>query len=528
MAAEAWDTVVIGSGPGGLTAAVALARAGMRVLVLEQHYLPGGWMHSFTLEGHRFSPGVHYIGNLQPGGGLRRLYETFELTGDLEFCEMNPDAFDHILIGDERIDQPKGLNAYKARLKARFPHEAAGIDRYFTEIVEVNEEVCRVEKHLSFPDVLTLPLRAPRLMRWGLRPLASLLNATIRDPLLRGFLSAQCGNHGLPPSRVSLPLHASMTRHYFDGAFYPRGGAKRIPAAYIKALRRRGGRLRTSAGVRRIRVERGRAVGVELDSGEKIDAGRVVCNADPAVTYGRLLEREHCAREVRRLRKLDYSVATVSLFCGVEMDLRRLGLDSGNYWSFRHADVESIYARCEEALPGDAIEVLFLTVTSLKDPGHGPRGTHTVEMFTFVPYEPWARWSKTETGSRSAAYDALKRDLADKMLAAAEQVIPRLRENLTFLSVGSPLTNDFYCRTHRGGIYGTAKTPFQVGPFSFNPRGPVEHLYLCGASTLSHGIAGATLSGLVAAQHVLGLPSYDSLVGPGDGSLRVHSSEGLG
>ena len=64
-----WDTIVIGSGPGGLTAALALACKGQRVLVLEQHYLPGGWCQSFTLGGYRFSPGVHYLGDLGPGGG---------------------------------------------------------------------------------------------------------------------------------------------------------------------------------------------------------------------------------------------------------------------------------------------------------------------------------------------------------------------------------------------------------------------------------------------------------------------------
>ena len=62
------DAVIIGSGAGGLAAALAMALAGKKVVVFEQHYLPGGWCQTFSLGGYRFSPGVHYIGELQPHG----------------------------------------------------------------------------------------------------------------------------------------------------------------------------------------------------------------------------------------------------------------------------------------------------------------------------------------------------------------------------------------------------------------------------------------------------------------------------
>src|SRR5262245_29599837 len=164
------DAIVIGSGAGGLTAAVALSRAGQRVLVLEQHYLPGGWTHSFTLEGYRFSPGVHYIGGLGEGGSVRRLLEGLGLSSTLEFCEMNPDGYDHFLIGGERFDVPKGEDRYRAALTTRFPQEQSGIERYFASLGAISNGLDGLEAGLSFRKLLALPFKAPAVVRYGLRP----------------------------------------------------------------------------------------------------------------------------------------------------------------------------------------------------------------------------------------------------------------------------------------------------------------------------------------------------------------------
>lgn len=377
-----YDVVVVGSGAGGLTAAVALAQAGKKVLVLEQHDCPGGWTHSFTLNGYRFSPGVHYIGDLHEGGGLRRIYDGLGVSQDLVFCELNPDGYDHILIGEKRVDFPKGRQRLIEALKRHFPHEAEGIDGYFRDLVAMMDGLRALG---SLQDPLKAAQGLANVLKWARATGADLIHAHIHDPVLRGVLSGQAGDYGLPPSRVSAFMHAGITYHYLEGGYYPQGGAFTLPRAFVRALRRAGGQIRLRSRVRRILLEGKRVLGVQLASGEEIRADQVISNADPEVTFGQLIGREHLSHRLRRkLDGLTYSTSCISLFFATDMDLRAAGLDSGNMWYYDHADVNRIYADglTDALLRQETPPGIFLTVPPSKT---HLRCTTTARRLAIIP-----------------------------------------------------------------------------------------------------------------------------------------------
>jgi len=514
-----YDTIVIGSGSGGMTAAVALARAGQKVLVCEQHEIPGGWTHSFTLEGYKFSTGVHYVGEISRGGFLGAIYQGLGLSNDLEFLELNPDGFDHVVIGDETFDIPKHKRKYIRRLKDRFPHEAEGIDRYFKLVMEISYGLMNINS-------LKRLVKYLRIVPWYFRSGQKLINDHVKDPLLRAILGAQTGDNGLPLSKVSARLHAGVAAHYFRGAFYPRGGGGAIPKAYVRALQRAGGELRLKTPVEKILIKDGRAVGVELPGGEQVFARNLVSNADPHTTFMKLIGEQHLPwRLKRKVKRIRYSTSCLSLFLAVDLDLEALGFDSGNYWFYDHADLNKIY---EEGMGEDNLYKepagMFVTVTTLKDPSKMIRGHHTLEVFAFSGYEPFAKWANEPSGDRSWEYQQLKEQITGRMLNALERRIPGLTDSVVFEELGTPLTNAHYLNAHQGNIYGIEKGVWQVGARAFQITSGIDNLYLCGQSTMTHGIGGTAASGLMAASVILGVSMMD-LLAKDEEPLRIYPSD---
>ncbi len=496
---------------------------------MEQHDVPGGWCHSFYLKGHRFTPGVHYIGLLGEGESTNDLYRGLGIANDLVFFRMNPDGYEHCWIGKEKFDYPSNLNQLIKKLSAKFPEEQKNIEKYLTLVKNVSEQIYSLPYIKGFWQKLIIPYKTRHMGKYGLFSLKRVMNWHIKNPLLKNILSIQCGDHGLQPSKAPFSLHSALMSHYFNGSYYPMGGGGALIKAMTNKIKSYNGEIKTGKSVTRILLDKKekKAIGVELKSGEQFFAKHIISNADPGITYFNLVGKENLSKKlVKKLNKTKYSCTSLMLFLIVDMDVKKAGLDSGNIWLMPDKSADDFYEDNlrTNVLDREAFDGMFISCTSLKDPSSFDGKHHTIEAITYVDYSAFAQFSD-EKKQRSSSYLKFKEQLTQKMLNGLEKAIPNIREHIVYMDLGTPITNEYYINSTKGNVYGTEKSLMHIGPFSYKSKSEIENLYLCGASVLSHGVAGAGHSGVETAAGILG-KSPDDLKKPSpDQKIRIYEAE---
>ncbi len=435
--AETWDAIVIGSGIGGLTAAVLLgAHAGKRVLVLERHYEAGGFTHTFHRPGYEWDVGLHYIGQMQDERSAVRCAFDHVTAGGVRWQPM-PEIYDRLIIEGRSFDFAAGRERFREGLRQSFPGETRAIDLYLAAV-----QACKRASGLYYAEkavpapvaALAGSLMRVPYMRWARHTTRQVLESFTGNRELIGVLAGQWGDYGLPPGKSSFAAHAMIVEHYFGGASYPIGGAGALAAAIVPQIESAGGEVVTSAEVSAILLDGTRAVGVLMSDGREFRSGVVLSDAGAANTFERLLPPNLPGLDSLRckLRTLQPSTAHVSLYVGLSQSDAALGLQGTNLWvypSYDHdANVEQSAQNIDAPLP-----VVYLSFPSAKDPDSQRRhpGKSTIEAITMLPYAAFDRWGDTRWKRRGDEYDALKGKLQPQFVGPPLAVM----DNLVFLVV---------------------------------------------------------------------------------------------
>lgn len=507
--ADQWDAIVIGSGIGGLAAAALLAKhGGKRVLVLERHYVAGGFTHAFHRPGYEWDVGVHYIGQMGIGSPMRALFDQIT-EGRLKWNPM-PEVYDRVRIADRSYDFVSGGQRFTERMREYFPSESAAIGDYVAQVRAAARASALFFAEKALPSALARlagPLMRGRFLSHARRTTAETLARLTGNRELIAVLTGQWGDYGLPPGQSSFGMHAIIAEHYMDGAFYPVGGALRIAASIAPAIERAGGRIVVAAEVDQILLDRhSRAVGVRMVDGRELRAPLILSDAGAWNTYARLLPAGAPGRvpSLAEIERIPNSMGHVCLYAGLRRGPGEPEFGGTNLWIYPGADHDANLARYtadpEQPFPG-----LFISFPSAKDPDFARRhpGSATIEVVTVAPYKWFERWADTRWKRRGADYDALKQRLAERLRAELELHVPAVRGKIDYCELSTPLSTRRFANPPAGQIYGSACTPDRFRARSLSPRTSVGNLYLTGADAAVPGVVGALAGGALAASAVL-------------------------
>lgn len=478
--------IVIGSGFGGLAAAIRLSKKGYRVTVVERLEQAGGRASVFRQDGFTFDAGPTIV---TAPDVFKELWDLcgkkFEDYVDLR--KMGP--FYKIHFDDGRTftvsDDPEWMRSEIAKFN---PDDLPGYEKYLKDSKACYYVGFEGLGLIPFSKVSTMLAALPRL--GYLRADRSVFDHAkkhIKDPHVRIALSFHPLFIGGNPLRVTSVycLIAYLEREW--GVHFTMGGTGALVQAMVDLMEEEGADLRLNCEVEEILVERGAARGVRLKTGEILAADLVVSNADPAWTYGKLLPKEHIKRwSEKKIEKSHYSMSLFVWYFGTKR---------------RYEDVEHhslvLGPRYEELLK-DIFDrkhladdfSLYIHRPTATDPSLAPEGCDAFYALSPVPH--------LESGTDWAVHAEPYRKAIEKRLE--ETILPGLSKEIISSKVITPVDFEQRLLSYHGAAFGMEPRITQSAWFRpHNKSEEVADLYMVGAGTHP----GAGLPGVVTSAKIV-------------------------
>jgi phytoene dehydrogenase-like protein len=497
-----FDAVIIGAGHNGLVAAAYLAKAGLRVCVVERRPVLGGCCTTETLwGGYKVSTAAYVCGLLHPKivRDLHLHRHGFEiLRRDPSSFTPLPDSGFLLLGSDERFNAEQ-IAKFSRRDAEAFPNYEAALDKLATFVEPLLTCVPpRFPDGFSsdFPLYLRLLSSVLRLAPSERLLLTRLMTASAWDVLSEWFESealkitlATDGVIGtaLPPTA---PTTALVLFHHVMGAItgrrgiwgYVRGGMGALSNAIADVARQHGATILTDAEVAQILVRNDAVAGIALADGTEIESRVVLSNADPKRTFLRLVPPEVLPDEfVRKVRLIKMSAAAfkVNLVSDGLPIFRGMGSETAHLRGTIHlcpslTFLKRAYADYVRGEPSER-PMVEMCIPTVLDDTLSPDGKHIVSLFVqYAPYEPTGGWQKR------------KDEFVNRILSVVDEFAPNFSSRIVHLQAFSPQDLEREFGLTGGNIFHGDLTPDQL--FAFRPvpgwaqyRTPLRGLYLCGA-----------------------------------------------
>jgi all-trans-retinol 13,14-reductase len=497
--------LIIGSGMSGLTTGAYLAKSGHDVTIYEQFYAPGGVTTTIRQDGFGWDIGPLLLEGFAPGDKGRLILE------ELGVSELVPVVHEDrgLSMPEFALWKPKeyaGPYWRREHLKKLFPTESEALDRYYhfyDQMIKLMG-LARQAEIAGGLSAIWLKLRlwlafqpVKHKAKWSA---GQLMDHYFKSPVLKtlflgivaDFVTAPSEFPGLGVPSIHLETAFDKRIPTYPGTksaqvayTYILGGCQTLVEAVMGVVLENGGKVLTSTAVKRIVVENGRATGLELADGRIEPADLVLASGGMKEVFFDLVGREHLpdalVRQIESNRLME-SVLMVQL--GIDFDPTPYQPAALCYY-YQTQDLEGAVKRLRTGDYHEGKEGFLIYVPSQHSPSLAPPGKYAVTIYTVAP----------DTLAEGTWSDR-REELADKLVACAEQYIPGLREHTLTRLILTP--EDYRERTHQnhhsfGGV------PPVMGNQPPANKTPIDGLWFIGAQSES---TGGVLNVMVGAQKV--------------------------